>query len=130
MAKQRKVPGHVKKENNRKFKIEPAKGETEIVIELLEDGDYEVEKLEMDRLPAHMPAPDRTPIRWLNNFSISEKGKPIHKPYKVTIPGLSNRGASKLVIYEGTGDPYYYQGTIDGDTFELTNGDPSTGMAP
>ena len=130
MAKQEKVPGKVKKESNKKFKIEPDRGEVEFEIDLLVDGDYEVHKLKTDKLPTHMPQPDGTKIRWLNNFSIMKDGSYINQPYKVTIPGLSNRGSSKLVIYNGTGDPYYYPDPIDGDTFELRNGDPAGGMAP
>lgn len=130
MAKGKKISGKVKKERDRTYKIEPGQGEAVAYIEVLDDEEYVVDKLEMDQLPTHMPAPDGTKIRWLNNFSVSQDGKYIRKAYRVKIPELLNRGKSQLVIYEGAGDPYYYTGKIDGDTFELTNGDPSTGMAP
>lgn len=138
MAKQDKVPGKAKKEGdgNRRYKIETSEPqEVEIDIDLLEDGDYEVEKLETESLPTNMPAPDNKSIRWFNNFSIKEKGKYIKKRYKVTIPGLEQKlkeKDSKLVIYSDTHTPklYYYDGTIEGDTFELTDGDPANGMSP
>jgi hypothetical protein len=100
---------------------------------LLEDGDYEVDKLETESLPTHMD--DKTPIRWFNNFSIKENGTHIKKPYIVRIHRLKEKlkeKDSKLVIYSDTHDPklYYYDGTIEGETFELTDGDPAAGQAP
>lgn len=133
MANQKKVaiPGKVQKDksNKKKFKVEKGSGsEVDVEIEVLEDGDYEVEKLSTDGLPAQMK--DGNPIRWFNNFAIKKNGKYIRQKYKVTIPGVSNLGKSRLVIYEGSGDPYYYTGRIENDTFELSNGDPATGRAP
>ena len=131
MAEQNKVvvPGKVQKDSNRKFKIRKDKtDEVDVDVEILEDGNYEVDKLSIDGLPTHMF--DGTAIRWLNNFSIKKNGQYINQRYKVTIPGLSARGNSRLVIFDGNGDPYYYTGAIVNDTFELTDGDPGTGMAP
>ena len=131
MANQNKVvvPGKVQKDSNRKFKIKKDKtDEVDVDVEILEDGNYDVEKLSVDGLPTKMY--DDTSIRWLNNFSIKKNGQYINQRYKVTIPGLSNRGNSRLVIFDGNGDPYYYTGAIVNDTFELTDGDPATGMAP
>ena len=131
MADQNKVVVHgkVQRDNNRKFKIKKDKdSEVDVDVEILEDGDYEVDKLSVDGLPAKMK--DGKDIHWLNNFAIKKNGQYINQKYKVTIPGLSDRGDSRLVIFDGNGDPYYYTGTITGDTFELTDGDPSTGMAP
>jgi hypothetical protein len=137
MAKQGKVPDKAKKDgtSNKKFRIETDRqGEVEIVIDLFEDGEYEVEKLETGTLPTKMPAPDNNPIRWFNNFSIKENGNYIKKRYKVTIPGLKEKlkeKDSRLVIYSDTHKPklYYYE-DIDGDTFELKDGDPANGMSP
>ena len=131
MADQNKVivPGKVQKDSNRKFKIKKDKSdEVDVDIEIEEDGDYQVDKFSVDGLPTHMY--DGIKIRWLNNFGIKKNGQYINQKYKVTIPGLSNRGDSRLVIFDGNGDPYYYTGTITGDTFELTDGDPAGGMAP
>lgn len=123
------VPGKVQKENNRKFKIKKDKNsEVDVDIEILEDGDYLVDKLSVDGLPTTMN--DGTPIRWFNNFSVKKNGQYINQPYKITVPGLSNRGASKLVIFDGNGAPYYYTGAIVNDTFEMTDGDPAVGGAP
>jgi hypothetical protein len=136
MAKQDKVPNKVRKENNnnRNYKIESAEpSEVEIEIDLLEDGDYEVDKLETESLPTHMD--DKTPIHWFNNFSIRQNRAYIKKPYVVRIPHLREKlkeKDSKLVIYSDTHDPklYYYEGSIEEDTFELTDGDPAVGHAP
>ncbi len=123
------IPGKVQKENNRKFKIKKDKSsEVDIDIDIEEDGDYDVEKLSTDGLPTNMY--DGTPITWFNNFSIKKNGKYINQKYKVTIPGISNMGKSRLVIFEGNGDPYYYTGAVVNDTFELTNGDPAAGSGP
>jgi hypothetical protein len=138
MAKQKKVPGKAKKDpnNNRKHTIEAdGPNEVNVEIELLDDDNYEVEKLEMGGLPQTMPAPNNAPIRWFNNFSIKKGGNPIKKKYKVKIPGLASKLAeknSRLVIYSETqgSNPYYYNGTISGDTFELEDGDPANGMSP
>lgn len=136
MADQTKkvIPGKVKgnSTNKRKFRIEKDKNnEVDTDIEILDDGTdstFEVDKLSIDGLPAAMY--DGTPIGWFNNFAIKKNGQYINQKYKVTIPGVSNLGNSRLVIFDGNGDPYYYTGTILNDTFELTDGDPGIGGAP
>jgi len=131
MADQNKVvvPGKVQKDSDRKFKIKKDKAsEVDTDIEILEDGDYEVDKLSVDGLPTHMY--DGNPIRWFNNFAIKKNGQYINQKYKVTIPGISNMAGSRLVIFDGNGDPYYYTGAIVNDTFELTDGDPAAGGSP
>ena len=131
MADQNKVviPGKVQKDSNRKFKIKKDKtSEVDTEIEILEEGTYEVDKLSVDGLPTNMY--DGNPIRWFNNFAIKKNGQYINQKYKVTIPGISNLAGSRLVIFDGNGDPYYYTGAIVDDTFELTDGDPATGGSP
>jgi hypothetical protein len=131
MADQNKVvvPGKVQKDSNKKFKIKKDKAsEVDTDIEILEDGDYEVDKLSVDGLPSTMH--DGNPIRWFNNFAIKKNGQYINQKYKVTIPGISNMGNSRLVIFDGNGNPYYYTGDIVNDTFELTDGDPGVGGSP
>ena len=132
MVRQNKVvvPGKVQKSNNKKFKIQKDKAdEVDVDVEIEEDGDYEVDKLSVDGLPTNMN--DGTAIRWFNNFAIKKNGQYINQPYKVTVPGLASLlGSSKLVIFDGNGDPYYYTGAITNDSFELTDGDPSVGGGP
>jgi hypothetical protein len=131
MARQNKVvvSGKVQKNSNKKFKIRKDKdAEVEVDIEIEEDGEYEVDKLSIDGLPVQMY--DGTPIRWFNNFAIKKNGQYINQRYKVKIPGITNMGKSKLVIFDGNGDPYYYTGSIVDDTIELTDGDPGVGGAP
>jgi len=131
MADQNKVvvPGKVQKDSNRKFKIKNDKtSEVDTDIESLEDGNYEVDKHSVDGLPTNMY--DGNPIRWFNNFAIKKNGQYINQKYKVTIPGISNMAGSRLVIFDGNGNPYYYTGAIVNDTFELTDGDPATGGSP
>lgn len=123
------ITGRVDKTNNRKFKIRKDKtNEIDVDIDIVEDGDYSVEKLSVDGLPTKMY--DGSPIRWFNNFAIKKNGQYINQPFKVTIAGISNLGNSRLVIFDGNGDPYYYTGAIIDDTFELTDGDPAVGAAP
>jgi len=133
MASEKKtvISGKVKKEGKGKFKVEKGNEkdhEVDIDIDIDENGDYEVEKLSIADLPETMG--DGTKIRWLNNFAIKQNGKYIKKKYTVTIPGLSKRGTSRLVICGSNNEPYYYKGTITGDTFELTDGDPGVGFQP
>jgi hypothetical protein len=131
MADQNKVvvPGKVQKDSSRKFKIKKDKtSEVDTDIEILEDGNYEVDKLSVDGLPTNMY--DGNPIRWFNNFAIKKNGQYINQKYKVTIPGISNMAGARLVIFDGNGNPYYYTGDIVNDTFELTDGDPATGGSP
>ncbi len=123
------IPGRVQKNSSKNFKIKKDKdSEVDVDIEIDEDGAYEVDKLSVDGLPANMY--DNTPIRWFNNFAVRKNGQYINQRYKITVPGLSNRGSSRLVIFDGNGDPYYYTGAIVGDTFEMTDGDPAVGGAP
>lgn len=123
------VPGKVQKNSSRNFRIRKDKGsEVDVDVEIEEDGVYEVDKLSIDGLPTHMY--DGTPIKWLTNFAIKKNGQHINQPYKVKIPGISNLGSSRLVIYDGNGDPYYYTGAIVDDTVELTDGDPGIGSGP
>ncbi len=122
------VPGKVKKDkdNPKKYKIEKdKKSESDVTIELTGDGDYEVEKLSVDGLPTAMT--DGTSIRWFNNFAIKKNGQYINERFFVTTPSV---GLSRLVIFDGNGNPYYYTGEIKNNTFELTDGDPAAGMAP
>jgi hypothetical protein len=132
MADQNKivVPGKVQKSNNKKFKIQKDKAtEYDVDIDIEEEGDYGVDKLSVDGLPTQMN--DGTAIRWYNNFAIKKNGQYINQKYKVTIQGLAGiLGNSKLVIFDGNGNPYYYTGEILNDTFELTDGDPGIGGAP
>ena len=132
MVRQNKVvvPGKVQKDNSRKFKIKKDKAsEVDVDVEIEEDGDYVVDKLSVDGLPTNMN--DGTSIRWFNNFAIKKNGQYINQPYKITIQGLASLlGNSKLVIFDGNGDPYYYTGAITNDSFELTDGDPSVGGGP
>ncbi|MBI5951031.1 MAG: hypothetical protein HY865_05195 [Chloroflexi bacterium] len=128
MEKKVVVPGKVKKEkiNPRKYKIEKDKAsESDIEIEVTGDGDYDVEKLSVDGLPEKMP--DGNPIRWFNNFIIKKNGQVIKEKYYVAIPDLEK---SHLVIIDSKGEPYYYEGEIKNNTFELTDGDPGTGRSP
>lgn len=120
------VPGKVDKINNKKFKIKKDKSsESDVTIEIVDDGDYQVDKLSIDGLPTAMN--DGTPIRWFNNFSIKKNGQYINQRFFVTIP---SGGSSRLVIFDGNGNPYYYTGEIKNNTFELTDGDPASGWAP
>ena len=120
------IPGKVDKEPNKKYKIKKDKtSESDITIELTGDGDYVVEKLSVDGLPTAMT--DGTPIRWFNNFAIKKNGQYINERFFVTIP---DGGSSRLVIFDGNGNPYYYTGEIKNNRFELTDGDPATGWAP
>jgi hypothetical protein len=128
MEKKVVVPGKVKKEkaNPKKYKVEKDKAsEADIEIEVTGDGDYDVEKLSVDGLPEKMP--DGSPIRWFNNFIIKKSGQVIKEKYYVAIPDLEK---SRLVIIDSKGEPYYYEGEIKNNTFELTDGDPGTGRSP
>lgn len=120
------VHGKVTKENNKKYTIKKDKAsESDLTIEIVEDGDYIVEKLSVDGLPTNMN--DGNPITWFNNFSIKKNGQYINQRFFVTTPAL---GASKLIIFDGNGNPYYYTGEIINNKFELTDGDPAIGKWP
>ena len=132
MANQDKtvVHGKVDKEGNKKFKIKKDKSDEEdIDIEILADGEYQVDKLDTNRLPTTMP--NGISIRWINNFSIKENGQYIQKRYRVRIPGISKWPSERnLVILNGSGELYYYEGVRDGDIIELDDGDPGVGSSP
>ncbi len=129
MLKKVVIQGKVDKQSsNKKFKVRIQKStEVDTDIEILEDGEYEVDKLSVDELPKAMP--DGTPIHWLNNFAVRRKGKEeyINQPYKVTIPGL---GKGRVVILDNNseGKPYYFTGAVVNDTIELSDGDPGIGQ--
>ena len=123
------VSNKVQKNNNKSFKIRKDKSsEIDADIEIDDDGIYEVDKLSIDGLPAAMT--DGTPIRWFNNFAIKKNGQYINQKFKVKIAGLSSLGKSRVAIFDGNGNPYYYTGDIVDDTIELTDGDPAVGGAP
>lgn len=122
------VPGKVEKDKNnqKKYRIMKDKSsESDVIVELTGDGDYEVEKLSVDGLPTAMV--DGISIRWFTNFAIKKNGQYINERFFVTIP---NGGSSRLVIFDGNGNPYYYTGEIKNNTIELTDGDPAGGFAP
>lgn len=120
------VPGKVDRLNKKKFRIRKDKAsEHDAEVDILDTGDYDVEKLSVDGLPEKMD--DGTPIHWLTNFAIKKNGKYINQRYSVTISGLSS---SRVVIFDGQGNLYYYSGKVKNDTIELTDGDPGVGTAP
>jgi len=122
------IAGKVEKDkaNHKKYKIKKDKtSESDIEIELTAEGDFEVEKLSVDGLPDAMV--DGNPIRWINNFAVKKNGQYINERFLVTIPNIEK---SRLVIYDGNGNPYYYTGEIKNNTFELTDGDPGIGRSP
>jgi hypothetical protein len=123
------VKGKVDKHptHNKKFKIKSEKKhESDLDIEILGDGEYEIEKLSTDGLPATMN--DNKGIRWFNNFYIKKNGQHINERFLITIPDIEE--GSRLVVYDGNGNPYYYTGDVVKNTFELTDGDPAIGRAP
>jgi hypothetical protein len=123
------ITGRVQKNSSKNFKIRKDKeSEVDVDIEIVDDGDYQVDKLSIEGLPTNMY--DGNPIRWFNNFAVKKNGQYINQRYKITIPGISNLGASRLVIFDGNGDPYYYTGAIVNDAFEMTDGDPAVGTSP
>jgi hypothetical protein len=128
MQKKVVVPGKAKKDksNPKKYKIEKDKSsESDLELELTGDGNYEVEKLSMDGLPETMA--DGAVIRWFNNFAVKKNGQYINERFFVIIPDI---GKSRLVIFDGNGNPYYYTGEIKNNKFELTDGDPAIGRSP
>lgn len=123
------ITGKVQQDSSKKFKIKKDKdSEVEVDVEIEEDGSYEVDKLSIEGLPTNMH--DGTSIKWFNNFAVKKNGQYINQRYKVTIAGVSSMAPSRLVIFDGNGDPYYYTGAITNDTFELTDGDPAIGRGP
>ena len=129
MQKKVIVAGKVQQASSRKFKIKKDKdSEVDVDVEIEEDGTFEAEKLSIDDLPTNMH--DGTPIKWFNNFAVKKNGQYINERYKVKIVGISNIAPSRLIIFDGNGDPYYYTGAIVDDSFELTDGDPAIGKGP
>lgn len=134
-----KVTKSEEKKNGRKkikFKVKKDKAdnrEVDIEIDVDENNtdDFTVESYSTDDLPATITNPNgsTTTITWFNNFAVKKNGS-YDVAYKATIPGISNLGKSRLVIYYGSGDPQYFDGSIENDTIELTNGDPATGKGP
>jgi hypothetical protein len=121
------IEGKVEKKNNKKFKIKAHKSiEIDVDIEIIDDGNYQVDKLSVDTLPATMPD-GKTPIKWLNHFSIKKGNNYVKQPFKVTIPGLGN---SKVVILDtsNNGNPHYFSGQVVNDTIQLNDGDPGIGQ--
>jgi hypothetical protein len=109
------VSNKVQKNNSKSFKIGKDKPfEIDADIEIDDDGTYEVDKLSVDGLPTAMN--DGTPIRWFNNFAIRKNGQYINQKYRVKIAGLSSLGKSRVVIFDGNGNPYYYIGAVVDDT--------------
>ena len=124
------IPGKIDRLSKKKFKIQKDRAsEIDADIEIMDDGDYEVEKLSTEGLPTHMG--DGTSIRWFTNFAIKKNGQYINQRYFVTIAGLSSP-KSKVVILDRSSKnaPYYYTGKVVNDTIELTDGDPSVGGGP
>ena len=120
------VSGKVDKISNKKFKIKKDKNsESDLTIEIVDDGDYEVEKLSVDGLPANMN--DGNPITWFNNFAIKKNGQYINQRFFVELPAVGN---SRVIISDGNGDPYNNTGAVTNDTIELTDGDPAVGKWP
>lgn len=122
MQKKKPVSGKTKKINGRKFEVEKGNeaGEFDLTIELFEDGDYTVEKLELDDLPKTMP--DGRSIQWFNNFLIKRNGNPLKQRYSVTIPGIGN---TKVVVYDSA-EKLTEVEAVNG-RIELTDGDPGIG---
>jgi hypothetical protein len=121
------IEGKVEKSNNKKFKIKAHKGsEVDADIDIADDGDYQVDKLSVDGLPATME--DGTAITWLNNFAIKKGGNYINQSYKVTIPGLV-KGKVVILDNNSNGRPYYFTGDVTNGAIELSDGDPAIGSS-
>lgn len=124
------IPGKIDRLSKKNFKIQKDRAsEIDADIEIMEDGDYEVEKLSTEGLPTHMG--DGTSIRWFTNFAIKKNGQYINQRYFVTIAGLSSPKSKVVILDRSSKDaPYYYTGKVVNDTIELTDGDPSVGGGP
>lgn len=120
------IANKVEKHGNKKFKVKAHKNtEVDADIEIADDGDYQVDKLSVDGLPATMS--DGKSITWLNNFAIKKGDNYINQPYRVSISGL---GRGRVVILDNNcnGSPYYFTGAVNNDTIELSDGDPGIGV--
>ena len=114
------------KNHRRKFRVKAHRDhEVDFDIEVEEDGDYELDKLSVDELPAEI---EGQAIVWLNNFGIRKRGEKnyIRKKYKVKIPGISKH---RIVIIDSSnnGEPYFYAGPTDNDELVFSDGDPAIG---
>jgi hypothetical protein len=126
MVKKTIVKDKVKGLGNRRFQIEKEKStETDITVFIEADGDYVVEKLDVDDLPKEY---DGKEVVWYNNFAIKKNGSYIKQKYTVTIKGLGSLGGgARVVICDREGKLSYYNGKIIDDTITLTDGDPGIG---
>lgn len=125
LGKVEKVKDKDGKINKKKFKVKKEKKhEVDIEIEIEEDGDYEVEKLSVEGLPAEI---DGKPITWLNNFAIKKAGSYINQRYKIKVPGLVS---GRVVILDNNshGIPHMYVGPVEDETIVLSDGDPGVGI--
>jgi len=121
------IQGKVEKKDKKKFKVKAHKStELDADIEIVDDGDFIVDKLSVDELPAKMND-GKTDIHWLNNFAIKKGKDYINQTYRVTIPGLGNRPVV-IVDNNSNGNPYYFTGPVVDDTIELSDGDPGIGQ--
>jgi hypothetical protein len=133
------VPGMVEEDKNnsnpktKKYKIKKSKAsESELTIELLGTGNYKVKKLSTDGLPEKFGTQK---IRWFNSFAVMLGDAPneyyINEDYYITLP-KPDTADTLLVIFDGNGDPYLYNGTgkFTGDTIKFTDGDPAAGWVP
>ncbi|OQY31369.1 MAG: hypothetical protein B6243_08585 [Anaerolineaceae bacterium 4572_5.2] len=113
-----------KQHQKKKFIIKAHhKKEVDIEIEVMEDGDYVIEKLSVDDLPDSI---EGHKITWLNNFGIKKGKNYINQHYKVRIPGLS-KGRVVIIDNNSEGKPYFFTGTVENDTISLSDGDPAIG---
>jgi len=129
------VPGMVEEDKNnpnpktKKFKIKKSKPtESELTIELLGTATYKVKKLSTDDLPKKFGDTD---IRWFNSFAVMVGDSYINEDYYITLP-KPDTADTLLVIFDGNGDPYLYNGNgkFSGDTIKFTDGDPAAGWVP
>ena len=96
----------------------------DIDLEFDDNDAYDIETLAVDELPTTIAG---VAIGWFHNFGIKKNGQYIKERFLVTIPDLEK---SRLVILGSEGDPYYYIGKIQNNTFEVTDGDPAVGRGP
>jgi len=99
----------------------------DVDLEFDDNDAYDIETLAVDELPTTIAG---VAIGWFHNFGIKKNGQYIKKKYRLKIAGISNLGASKLVICDSSGVPQFYSEQIVDDMLELTDGDPAIGRAP